>query len=67
MSVCGCFGYPRGHPKSKSFVDRMMGFYYVDGKVSQDLWECRVSLLSLYVCLFICVVVVIVVGGCALR
>ncbi len=28
------FGTPRGHPKSKPFVDRVMGFYYGDGKVS---------------------------------
>eukprot|EP01083_Nonionella_stella_P101172 286472_1 len=27
------FGTPRGHPKSKPFVDRVMGFYYVDGKI----------------------------------
>lgn len=28
------FGTPRGHPKSKPFVDRVMSFYYCDGKVS---------------------------------
>ena len=28
------FGVPRGHPKSKPFVDRVMAFCYVDGKVS---------------------------------
>lgn len=28
------FGTPRGHPKSKPFVDRILGFYYVDNKVS---------------------------------
>jgi ribosome biogenesis protein BRX1 len=27
------FGTPRGHPKSKPFADRVMGFYYADGKV----------------------------------
>lgn len=27
------FGTPRGHPKSKPFVDRVMGFYYADGKI----------------------------------
>ena len=27
------FGTPRGHPKSKPFVDRVMAFYYADGKV----------------------------------
>jgi ribosome biogenesis protein BRX1 len=27
------FGIPRGHPKSKPFVDRVMTFYMVDGKV----------------------------------
>ncbi|KAL3782055.1 hypothetical protein HJC23_006283, partial [Cyclotella cryptica] len=26
------FGTPRGHPKSKPFVDRVMAFYYADGK-----------------------------------
>jgi ribosome biogenesis protein BRX1 len=31
------FGTPRGHPKSKPFVDRVMGFYYADGKVRDDL------------------------------
>jgi ribosome biogenesis protein BRX1 len=28
------FGTPRGHPKSKPFVDRVMAFYYADKKVS---------------------------------
>jgi ribosome biogenesis protein BRX1 len=28
------FGTPRGHPKSKPFVDRVMGFYYADNRVS---------------------------------
>jgi ribosome biogenesis protein BRX1 len=28
------FGIPRGHPKSKPFVDRVMAFYYADKKVS---------------------------------
>ena len=27
------FGTPRGHPKSKPFVDRLMGFYFTDGKI----------------------------------
>eukprot|EP00557_Chaetoceros_sp_GSL56_P011390 CAMPEP_0176481296 /NCGR_PEP_ID=MMETSP0200_2-20121128/2742_1 /TAXON_ID=947934 /ORGANISM="Chaetoceros sp., Strain GSL56" /LENGTH=380 /DNA_ID=CAMNT_0017877487 /DNA_START=31 /DNA_END=1173 /DNA_ORIENTATION=- len=27
------FGTPRGHPKSKPFVDRVMGFYHADGKI----------------------------------
>lgn len=27
------FGVPRGHPKSKPFVDRVMAFCYVDGKI----------------------------------
>jgi len=27
------FGTPRGHPKSKPFVDRVMGFYYLDNKI----------------------------------
>lgn len=29
------FGTPRGHPKSKPFVDRIMSFYYADKKVSK--------------------------------
>lgn len=28
------FGTPRGHPKSKPFVDRVMAFYYADNRVS---------------------------------
>ena len=37
------FGTPRGHPKSKPFVDRVMAFYYADKRVSgkmmrQNLW-----------------------------
>jgi len=31
------FGTPRGHPKSKPFVDRVMAFYYADKKVSTHL------------------------------
>merc|ERR1712228_703165 len=27
------FGTPRGHPKSKPFIDRVMGFYYADQKI----------------------------------
>eukprot|EP00937_MAST-01D_sp_MAST-1D-sp2_P003984 g3984.t1 len=27
------FGTPRGHPKSKPFVDRVMGFYWLDNKI----------------------------------
>mmetsp|Transcript_11860 Transcript_11860/g.17423 ORF Transcript_11860/g.17423 Transcript_11860/m.17423 type:complete len:333 (-) Transcript_11860:44-1042(-) len=27
------FGTPRGHPKSKPFVDRVMSFYYADKKI----------------------------------
>jgi ribosome biogenesis protein BRX1 len=30
------FGTPRGHPKSKPFVDRVMAFYYADNKVSEN-------------------------------
>jgi len=29
------FGTPRGHPRSKPFVDRVMAFYYADHKVRQ--------------------------------
>jgi hypothetical protein len=32
------FGSPRGHPKSKPFIDRVMSFYYADGKVSNMLF-----------------------------
>ena len=28
------FGVPRGHPKAKPFVDRVMSFYYADSRVS---------------------------------
>jgi ribosome biogenesis protein BRX1 len=28
------FGTPRGHPKSKPFIDRVMAFYYADNRVS---------------------------------
>merc|ERR1712008_667112 len=31
--IVDVFGTPRGHPKSKPFVDRVMGFYYADGKI----------------------------------
>lgn len=31
------FGTPKGHPKSKPFVDRVMAFYYADKKVSAPL------------------------------
>lgn len=31
------FGTPRGHPKSKPFVDRVMSFYYADNRV-RDLF-----------------------------
>lgn len=33
------FGTPRGHPKCKPFVDRVMGFYYADGKVGSIICE----------------------------
>ena len=33
------FGTPRGHPKSKPFVDRVMSFYYADNKVRNSLSE----------------------------
>jgi ribosome biogenesis protein BRX1 len=29
------FGTPRGHPKAKPFVDRVMAFYYADKRVSE--------------------------------
>lgn len=27
------FGTPRGHPKSKPFIDRIMGFYFLDNRI----------------------------------
>mmetsp|Transcript_12664 Transcript_12664/g.15982 ORF Transcript_12664/g.15982 Transcript_12664/m.15982 type:complete len:582 (+) Transcript_12664:118-1863(+) len=33
MLLEGVFGTPRGHPKSKPFVDRVMGFYWADDKI----------------------------------
>lgn len=37
------FGTPRGHPKCKPFVDRVMAFYYADNKVSaKDATEANV-------------------------
>jgi ribosome biogenesis protein BRX1 len=35
------FGTPRGHPKSKPFVDRVMAFYFADNKVS-TVWIVQV-------------------------
>ena len=40
------FGTPRGHPKSKPFVDRVMAFYYADKKVS--IFFCFVSCLCIF-------------------
>jgi len=37
------FGTPRGHPKSKAFVDRVMGFYYADGKVCLNSFRCMLD------------------------
>ena len=34
------FGTPRGHPKSKPFVDRVMCFYYADKKVGDSHARC---------------------------
>jgi ribosome biogenesis protein BRX1 len=31
------FGIPRGHPKSKPFVDRVMAFYYGDNRVREHI------------------------------
>ena len=39
------FGTPRGHPKSKPFVDRVMGFYHADGKV-----RCCVVCFEIWLC-----------------
>ena len=38
------FGTPRGHPKSKPFVDRIMAFYFADKKVSASFHKARVFL-----------------------
>lgn len=43
------FGTPRGHPKSKPFVDRVMAFYYADKKVSLCLNVCINSKICLRV------------------
>lgn len=40
------FGTPRGHPKSKPFVDRVMCFYYADKKVRLN----SAAFCILYVC-----------------
>ncbi|KAL9191466.1 hypothetical protein ACHAXT_001172 [Thalassiosira profunda] len=42
------FGTPRGHPKSKPFVDRVLGFYYADGKVSwrRAIWVRNYQILE---------------------
>jgi len=49
------FGTPMGHPESKPFVDRVMGFYYVDRKVRRIDSSCACShrclVLSAY-CMF---------------
>jgi ribosome biogenesis protein BRX1 len=44
------FGVPRGHPKSKPFIDRIMSFYYADKRVSLTLLPCLSELLS-FMCL----------------
>lgn len=41
------FATPRGHPKSKPFVDRVMAFYYADKRVSMV----RSLVLVLFLCL----------------
>ena len=38
------FGTPRGHPKSKPFVDRVMAFYYADNKVRFPDRDCLLVL-----------------------
>jgi len=45
------FGTPRGHPKSKPFVDRIMAFYYADSKVcrrSMTMISSWLPLLCIY-------------------
>jgi ribosome biogenesis protein BRX1 len=44
------FGTPRGHPKSKPFVDRVMAFYYADDRV-RDL---RNAMLYHYMDVILC-------------
>jgi ribosome biogenesis protein BRX1 len=41
------FGIPRGHPKSKPFVDRVMAFYYADKKVR---YRSSVPLSKFFLC-----------------
>ena len=33
LSIVQAFGTPRNHPKSKPFIDRIMGFYYLDDRI----------------------------------
>jgi ribosome biogenesis protein BRX1 len=40
------FGVPRGHPKSKPFVDRVMSFYFADNRVSLCLASRLIALGS---------------------
>ena len=47
------FGCPRGHPKSKPFVDRVMGFYYADGKVRSLITLCSIWLYLFIIYIYI--------------
>ena len=49
------FGTPRGHPKSKPFVDRVMAFYYADGKVS-EAWLTRAKRVLVCIEIIICMI-----------
>jgi ribosome biogenesis protein BRX1 len=54
------FGIPRGHPKSKPFVDRVMAFYYGDNRVriyhgSSLFIMMKENCVCLFVCLYVCV------------
>ena len=40
------FGTPRGHPKSKPFIDRVMAFYYADKRVSLTFKDVLISLIA---------------------
>ena len=51
------FGCPRGHPKSKPFVDRVMGFYYADGKVRSLILLCGIwPYMFLYLICIQCII-----------
>lgn len=42
------FGTPRGHPKAKPFVDRVMSFYYADKRVSTVCFQLHFGVYDYY-------------------